>query len=119
MSNKKSRSSKYKSDKGKGNSDKEGESEKREHYDHGEQPQLMMGDERRIHEEILDRRMRGGAPPTPAAYLRAFKQWQRLPGAVVRSPTDVRPPSQKPSKTTDVSPAAASTAIDADEEEHQ
>lgn len=38
------------------------------------------------HIEIEERRFRGGLPPTPELYARAREQWNRLPGAVVRSP---------------------------------
>lgn len=36
----------------------------------------------RIHQEYIERRIGGGAPPTPEAYARALEQWNALPGAV-------------------------------------
>jgi hypothetical protein len=55
---------------------------------YGEQPDLLEGKERKVHEEIVSRIIEGGAAPTPGAYARALKQWQRLAGSIVRSPTD-------------------------------
>lgn len=46
-----------------------------------------QGRERIVHIEIANRRLQGGAPPTPQAYARAFEQWRKLPGAVVHLPT--------------------------------
>jgi hypothetical protein len=40
------------------------------------------------HIEIEERRFRGGLPPTPELYAQAREQWNRLPGAVVKSPMD-------------------------------
>lgn len=61
----------------------------------GERPQHRPeGREHQVHREILDRRMRGGPPPTPEAYARALKQWNELPGSVMRPPTDVMPPEE-------------------------
>jgi len=58
---------------------------------------LVEGEERKIHEEIIDRRIRGGASLTKEditkAYDRALKQWQELPGSIVRPPSDVTLPA--------------------------
>jgi hypothetical protein len=115
MSIKKSRSSKYKSDKGTG---KEGKTAKqKEPYDRGKGPQ-NFGREREIHEEITARHYEGGAPPTPEAYARALKQWQQLPGSIVRPPTDVRPPAKEKPKSPDASPVSTVTTDDARDEKH-
>jgi hypothetical protein len=50
-----------------------------------------MGREHAVHQQILDRRLGGGAPATPEAYANALQQWLRLPGSVVRPPTDEKP----------------------------
>jgi hypothetical protein len=56
------------------------------------------GREHQVHKEILKRRMRGGPEPTPEDYARALEQWKKLPGSVVRPPTDVTlPPQEEPS----------------------
>lgn len=54
------------------------------------------GREHQVHQEILERRMRGGPAPTPEAYARALEQWKNLPGSVVRPATDVTPPAPPP-----------------------
>jgi len=33
--------------------------------------------------------MRGGPEPTPEAYTHALEQWKKLPGSIVRPPTDI------------------------------
>jgi hypothetical protein len=62
-------------------------------------PQLIEGEERKVHEEIIDRRITGGISlskeDVTEAYARALKQWQELPGSIVRPPTDITLPSQK------------------------
>ena len=56
------------------------------------------GREHQVHKEILKRRMRGGPEPTPEDYARALEEWKKLPGSVVRPPTDITlPPHEKPS----------------------
>ena len=66
---------------------------------------LVEGEERKLHEEIIDRRVRGGTALTDEeiteAYALAQKQWQELPGAIVRPPTDITLPSQKGPKSKD------------------
>ncbi len=50
------------------------------------------GDDPLRHARIIERRFLGSVPPTPALYARALQQWLALPGAVVRSVSDVTPP---------------------------
>lgn len=50
------------------------------------------GREHEVHQEILDRRWRGGPAPTPEDQQRALEQWKSLPGSIVRPPTDIKPP---------------------------
>jgi hypothetical protein len=59
------------------------------------------GREHQVHQEILERRTRGGPEPTPEAYALALEQWRNLPGSVVRPPTDVTPPLEAPSELAD------------------
>jgi hypothetical protein len=47
------------------------------------------GREHQVHKEILERRWQGGPKPTPEDYQRALEQWKKLPGSVVRPPTDI------------------------------
>jgi hypothetical protein len=47
-----------------------------------------MGREHAVHQQIIDRRLGGGAPATPDAYAKALEEWHQLPGSVVRPPTD-------------------------------
>lgn len=80
--------------------------------EHDERPRVRRaGRERAVHEEIVARRLEGGAPPTPEAYARALEEWQQLPGSVVRPPTDVTPPAQPPKEP----PQPGSSADDADD----
>jgi hypothetical protein len=74
--------------------------EPKEPYEHGERPERPrpQGRERKVHEEIIERRLEGGAPPTPEAYARALEQWHQLPGSVVRPPTDIGLPGEKSPK---------------------
>jgi hypothetical protein len=63
-------------------------------YQEGPKP-TPEGREHQVHEEILERMMRGGPEPTPDAYRRALEQWNKLPGSKVRPPTDVSPPTDE------------------------
>jgi hypothetical protein len=55
------------------------------------------GDDPRRQELIIERRWLGSIPPTAELYARALRQWEALPGAVVRSAADVPPmPAPKP-----------------------
>jgi len=76
----------------------EGEQHTRHEGDERGQPRRRrMGREHAVHQQILDRRLGGGAPATPEAYANALQQWLRLPGSVVRPPTDEKPvPVTKP-----------------------
>lgn len=67
----------------------EDEHERRED---NEQPRRRrMGREHAVHQEIIERRLGGGAPATPEAYAKALEEWHQLPGSVVRPPTDEKP----------------------------
>lgn len=50
----------------------------------------------RVHREYVQRRLGGGALPTPEAYERAVDQWHRLSGAVRTPATEVRAPEAAP-----------------------
>ena len=50
-----------------------------------------MGREHAVHQQIVDRRLSGGAPATADAYANALEQWKQLPGSIVRPPTDEKP----------------------------
>jgi hypothetical protein len=52
-----------------------------------------QGREHQVHQEILERRWRGGPAPTPEDAQRALEQWKSLPGSVVRPPTDIKRPA--------------------------
>jgi hypothetical protein len=54
-----------------------------------------MGREHAVHQQILERRLGGGAPATSEAYAKGLEQWQQLPGAVMRPPTDEKPATAK------------------------
>lgn len=43
----------------------------------------------KIHRDYIERRVGGGAPPTPEAYERAIREWHQLPGAVSVPPTEL------------------------------
>jgi hypothetical protein len=43
----------------------------------------------RIHREYVERRLGGGAEPTPEEYRRALAEWHKLPGAVSAPPGEV------------------------------
>jgi len=60
------------------------------------------GEEHEVHQEILERRMRGGPKPTRESYERALEQWKKIPGSVVRPPTDIkRLPEEESSQSED------------------
>lgn len=56
-------------------------------------PIYHEGDERKAHEEIINRRVTGGLDMSreeiAEAYIRAQEQWLQLPGSIIRSPTDI------------------------------
>jgi len=51
------------------------------------------GDDPRRHDMILQRRWLGSPPPTAERYASALRQWQALPGAVVRPASTAAEPS--------------------------
>jgi hypothetical protein len=67
----------------------------RDHHENEHRPDRDRddsGDDPLRHARIIERRFLGSVPPTPMLYARALQQWLALPGAVVRSASDVRPP---------------------------
>jgi hypothetical protein len=66
----------------------------------GQQPPRHdpRGREHEVHQEILERRMRGGRKPDPSDYRHALEQWKKLPGSVVRPPTDITAPPEEGSE---------------------
>lgn len=65
------------------------------------------------HIEIEERRFRGGLTPTPELYALAREQWNRLSGAVSKSPLD--PVGGKPPGDSESKPAGA--RVERDEKE--
>jgi hypothetical protein len=65
------------------------EPEYREHEKPERPRRRRAGRDRKVHQEIIARRMEGGAPATPEAYAKALEQWHQLPGSVVRPPSDL------------------------------
>lgn len=92
MSNKRSTSTNY-------SSDTEGENRKNNEPNDHQKLGFVKGEERKVHEEIIEKRIGGGVLPTPELYANALRQWQQLPGSVVKSATDVKLSIQKPSLT--------------------
>lgn len=117
MSKRKSRSSNKKTKRVKRVSKNNKGAKQTEPNDHQKRP-LIEGEERKVHEEIIDRHIRGGAALTneaiTEAYARAQKQWQELPGSIVRPPTDVTLPSQKRLKSQDTKDSSEQTHNDTD-----
>jgi hypothetical protein len=128
MPTRKSRSSKDK--KSRSSKDKKSRSSKfRAGIGRGKQPQVHYGEEREVHEQIIERRMGGEEPPTSEkklheeiiarrmgeeppsvdAYSRALEQWKKLPGSVIRPPTDVHPPTTESQKSQGASSASRTT----------
>jgi hypothetical protein len=66
---------------------------------------LIEGRERTMHEKLINRRITGGVKLSDEAiakaYDRSLRQWQELPGSIVRPPTDVIP-SQKLLKSQEI-----------------
>jgi hypothetical protein len=46
------------------------------------EPERGEAGEHQIFEDMVQRRMGGGAPPSTAAYARALRLWQQMPGAI-------------------------------------
>jgi hypothetical protein len=69
-----------------------GHEDAHEHPADAERPRRRrMGRDHIVHQQIVDRRLSGGAPATPAAYAVGLTQWQQLPGSIVRPATDEKP----------------------------
>jgi len=62
-----------------------------------------MGREHAVHQQIVERRLGGGAPATPEAYVEALKEWHQLPGAVIRPPTDEKQATEPEKQATEES----------------
>jgi hypothetical protein len=109
MSNKSSKNDSY---------NKKNESKNNTESNNHDKPPLIEGEERKVHEEIIDRRIRGGADLSKEditkAYDRALQQWQKLPGSVISQPTDITLPTQKRSKSNDTTPTDEETHNDTD-----
>ena len=100
-------------------SDKKSERVKRiSQNNNGTKRPLIEGEERKVHEEIIDERITGGVhlskDATMEAYARALKQWQELPGSIVRPPTDITLPSIKHPKPLDTETTDNQTNNDTD-----
>jgi hypothetical protein len=54
-----------------------------------------MGRDHVVHQQVVNSRLSGGAPATPEAYAEGLKEWQQLPGSIVRPASDEKP-SDKP-----------------------
>jgi hypothetical protein len=54
-------------------------------------PDREQGEAVEAHAEFVARHFGGGIDATPDLLDRALEVWQRLPGAVVRSPAQIRP----------------------------
>ncbi len=76
---------------------------KKDQHENHERPRRRRdGRDREVHLDIITRRMEGGAPATPEAYASALEQWHKLPGSVVRPPSDLKatPEGPKPKDAT-------------------
>ena len=70
---------------------------------HGEKDRprrRRMGREHAVHQQIVERRLSGGAPATPEAYAKALEEWQQLPGSIVVHPQTRNQPKKTPLKLT-------------------
>lgn len=76
--------------------------DERERPEDKERPRRRrMGREHAVHQQIIERRLGGGAPATPEAYGKALEEWHQLPGSVVRPPTDEKPATEPKKQGTD------------------
>lgn len=77
----------------------------------------LSGNERKVHEDIIQRRITGGVKLSEEvareAYFHALKQWQELPGSVIRPTTGIIFPNEKDRKFQD-SPTFQQTQTDTD-----
>lgn len=58
-----------------------------------------MGREHAVHQQIVERRLGGGAPATPEAYAKGLEEWHKLPGSIVRPPSDEKPGAESKLET--------------------
>lgn len=91
------------------NHDHDGDDDDKGGRDGGDGREREHDEGNAAHIEIEERRFRGGLPPTPERYAHAREQWNRLPGAVPRTPPG---PVGPPSDDADGKPAAAPGAGD-------
>jgi len=112
MSNKSSKNDNY---------NKKNETKNNTESNNHDKPSLIEGEERKVHEEIIDRRIRGGAALSKeditTAYDRALQQWQKLPGSVISPPTDITLANQKRPKSNDTTSPDEETRNDTDKGE--
>jgi hypothetical protein len=110
MSNKSSKNQNY---------NKKNETKNNTESNNHDKPPLIEGEERKVHEEIIDRRIRGGAAlskeDVTKAYERALQQWQKLPGSVISPPTDIILGTQKRSKSNDTTSSYEETHNDTED----
>jgi hypothetical protein len=50
----------------------------------------------RIHREYIERHVGGGEGQTADRHARSVEQWNELPGAIRRPPTEIRPEAESP-----------------------
>lgn len=78
---------------------------KKTKQNHNRDTLQLSGDERKVHEDIIQRRITGGARLTQEAvreaYDRALKQWQELPGSMIKPMTSIIFPRRKDRKSQD------------------
>jgi hypothetical protein len=60
------------------------------------EPERGEAGEHQIFEDMVQRRMGGGAPPSAAAYARALRLWQQMPGAIGFTPVPDLPDEPPP-----------------------
>lgn len=84
-----------------GGSDRDRDRER--HYGGEVEPEFENDLGNAAHIEIEERRFREGVQPTPELYARAREQWNRLPGSVMRSPSN--PMTRKPPADSEAKPS--------------
>ena len=68
-----------------------------ERRDERERPHRRRnGREHAVHVQIMERHFAGGPAPTQELLAVALDQWRRLPGSIVRPPTDITLPDGIP-----------------------
>ena len=92
-------------------------------HEHDDLPEADRGGkDREVILDIVNRRLEGGAAPTPRAYARALEQWHKLPGAVVHVPATVTGAQEAQNQETespDESKGALRPGQDAPEDERR